>query len=104
MRLKIVVRAADKSLAQRELTGRGRGRRLIGCSTWSGGLSARRRGGAAVRRRDAAMGLRMRRRGCAVRVRVGLRERVERLVEHVRRVTLGTLLKTASAHRPAQAA
>lgn len=82
----------------RELTGRGRGRRLIGCSTWSGRLSPRRRGGAAVRRRDATMGLRMRGRGRAVRVRIGLRERVKRLVKHVRRVAFGSLLKTASTH------
>jgi len=39
-----------------------------------------------------------------VRVRVRLRERVERLVKHVRRVALGALLKTASTHWPAQAA
>jgi hypothetical protein len=50
------------------------------------------------------MGLRVRGRGRAVRVRIGLRERVERLVEHVRRIALSALLKTASTHRPAQAA
>ncbi|KYN39807.1 hypothetical protein ALC56_05794 [Trachymyrmex septentrionalis] len=82
----------------RELTGCGRGCRLVRCSTWSGGLSPWRRGGATVRRRDAAMRLRVRGRGRAVRVRVRLRERMERLVKHVRRVAVSALLKTASTH------
>ncbi|KYN01347.1 hypothetical protein ALC62_07966 [Cyphomyrmex costatus] len=82
----------------RELTGCGRGRRLVRCSTWSGGLSPWRRGGATVRRRDAAMRLRVRGRSRTVRVRVRLRERMERLVKHVRWVAFSALLKTASTH------
>lgn len=49
-----------------------------------------------MRGRYTAMGLRVR--SSAVCVGVRLRQRVKGLVEHVRRIALGALLKTTSTH------
>lgn len=81
---------------KRKLTSGGRGRWLVGRTTWSCRLSSRRGGGSTMRGRYTAMGLRMR--SSAVCVGVRLRQRVKGLVEHVRRISLGALLKTASTH------
>ena len=101
MALKIEQEQTNNPL-KRKLTSRGRGRRLVGCTTWSCRLSSWRGGGSTMRGRYTTMGLRVR--SSAVCVGVRLRQRVKRLVEHVRRISLGALLKTASTHWPAQAA
>lgn len=94
--MKIEQEQQTNNRLKRKLTGGGGGGWLVGRTTWSCRLSSWRGGGSTMRGRYTAMGLRMR--SSAVCVGVRLRQRVKGLVEHVRRISLGALLKTASTH------